>query len=88
MAGDWLRFALRANPVVCRRDDPSGRTSPIRKHDVIMEALHPLPGAARSEQRSAVIQEQGLAWLAKQRGTAGFKVGGGIAIDGYPQHAI
>ena len=82
-AGDRLAFSLRANPVV-RRRDPSRRRS--TKHDVVMDALRAHPAGERAERRLDMVREQGLAWLERQAGKAGFAIRpNGVQIDGYEQ---
>ena len=84
--GDRLRFSLRANPVV-RRRDPSRRRS--TKHDIVMDALHPRPEGERADYRHAAMQEQGFAWLERQGAKAGFMVHAGeVRVDGYDQHRV
>ena len=84
-AGDRLRFSMRANPVVRRRDSLRGRSV---KHDVVMDALRSFQGT-RPEYRQVAIREQGVAWLARQAGKAGFAIQPDeIGIDGYRQHQV
>ena len=84
VAGDRLRFSLRANAVV-RRAGPNGRSA---KHDVVMDALR-RSAEARGETRLEVVRERGFAWLAAQGQSAGFDVAkDGLQIDGYQQHSI
>ena len=86
-AGDRLRFSLRANPTVRKSREPGRRNA--RRHDVVMDALHPLPDGTRAERRLAVVREQGFAWLAKQGGKAGFEIRQEeLLCDGYRQHRI
>ena len=84
--GDRLRFSLRANAII-RRRDPARRRSV--KHDVVMDALRLLPRGERAARRLAVMQEQGLAWLARQSAGAGFEFRPSeVGVDGYDQHRI
>lgn len=84
--GDCLRFSLRANPVI-RRRHPSHRRSV--KHDVVMDALRAHPKGERAAHRTAIMREQGLAWLDRQGANAGFTIrSDGVATDGYDQHRI
>ena len=84
--GDRLRFSLRANPVV-RRRDPSRLRSV--KHDVVMDALRSRPSGERAEYRQMVIREQGLKWLERQAEKSGFAVRPDrLEIDGYRQHEV
>ena len=85
-SGDRLRFSLRANPVV-RRRDPSRRRSV--KHDVVMDALRSCEEGERAGYRRAAMQEQGLAWLERQGEKAGFTIRSGeVGVDGYDRHRI
>lgn len=90
--GDRLRFALRANPVVTRKD-AQGRP---RRHDVVMDALHRAgiaPGA-RAERRWEVLQGAARAWLEERGARHGFRLvadGEGrplLRIDGYDQRVV
>ena len=84
--GDRLRFSLRANPVV-RRRNASGRRS--AKHDVVMDALHPHPEGERAHHRYTAIEEQGFAWLKRQAAKAGFLVDSNeVNVDGYEQRRV
>ena len=83
--GDRLGFALRANPVV-RRRDPGRRRSV--KHDVVMDALRN-SRIDRAGQRLSAVREQGFAWLERQGRKWGFEVAPDyVRIDGYEQHRI
>ena len=90
--GDRLRFSLRANPVVTRKDT-EGR--PCR-HDVVMDALQRrgIGSGARAEHRWPVLQEAGRAWLERQGERSGFRLvidGEGrpaLRVDGYDQRVI
>ena len=85
-AGDRLRFSLRANPVV-RRRNPACRRSV--KHDVVMDALRSRPSGERAEYRHAAIHKQGLEWLERQADKAGFAIrASDVGIDGYRQHRV
>lgn len=80
-AGDRLRFALRANPVVAL---PGARGQRGRRADVVMHKLHAVPrGEARAAAREAIIPEAGRAWLAKQGDRHGFAPEGEVGVDGY-----
>ena len=84
VAGDRLRFSLRANAVV-RRAGSDGRSA---KHDVVMDALR-RRAEARAETRLEVVRERGFAWLTAQGQSAGFDVAAEeLQIDGYQQHSI
>lgn len=85
--GDRLRFSLRANPTVRKRNDPGQRHAP--RHDVVMDALHPLPSGSRVERRIVAIREEGLQWLARQGGKAGFEIREDeLQCEGYRRHRI
>ena len=84
--GDRLRFSLRANPVI-RRRRPSNRRSV--KHDVVMDALRCHARGERAPHRFAAVQEQGLAWLARQGLKSGFEIRSAeVVVEGYDQHRI
>ena len=86
-AGDRLRFSLRANPTVRKAKDPEQRHAP--RHDVVMDALHPLTDGSRAERRMAAIRERGFDWLAKQGCKAGFEIREEeLLCEGYRQHRI
>ena len=81
--GDRLRFSLRANPVVRRRDPARHRSV---KHDVVMNALRSHSNGDRAAHRRATVWEQGLAWLERQGGSAGFAFDPKyVRVDGYEQ---
>ena len=61
-ASDRLRFSLRANPTRRKRKGPADRHAP--RHDVVMDALYPLPVGTRADRRMVAIREEGLRWLA------------------------
>ena len=83
--GDRLGFALRANPVV-RRRDPGRRRSV--KHDIVMDALRKSK-IDRAGQRLSAVREQGFAWLERQGRKQGFEVAPDcVQMDGYEQHRI
>lgn len=76
-AGDRLACLLRANAT------RTVKTGSGKKHrDVVMEALHPVPKAARAAQRDSIAQEQGARWLEGQGARAGFDVAQ-AGITGY-----
>lgn len=84
--GDRLRFSLRANPVIRRRDRSRRRSV---KHDVVMDALRSHPEVSRGVYRRAAIQEQGFAWLERQGTKAGFTVRcNEVSVISYDQHRI
>lgn len=85
-AGDRLRFSLRANPVVRRRDAARKRSF---KHDVVMDQLRASPKGMRGGHRFEAINQSGFAWLEQQGNRSGFKVhANDVKVDGYRQHRI
>ena len=84
--GDRLRFSLRANPVIRRRDLSRRRSA---KHDVVMDGLRSSPKGDRADHRRVAMQEHGFAWLERQGAKAGFRVRSGeVGVDGYDRHRI
>lgn len=83
---DRLAFALRANATRSVRPDPDDRSASGRvrtKHrDVVMELLHPVPGAARlpadepstrPAMRAEMAQRAAAVWMAEQGARHGFE---------------
>lgn len=68
--GDRLSIVLRAN-ATRTVTETDGRK---RHRDVVMEALHPVPGAERAARRMELAQEAGARWLEGQGARAGFAV--------------
>lgn len=68
--GDRLAFVLRTNATRTVTEADGKK----RHRDVVMEALAPVPKAARAEARMALAQGAGAAWLAGQGARAGFRV--------------
>ncbi|PTV94069.1 CRISPR system Cascade subunit CasE [Rhodobacter aestuarii] len=64
--GTKLEFSLRANATRMKRGGA--------RVDVVMDALHTLPKDARAEERMALAQTEGMAWLSRQGEKAGFKL--------------
>ncbi len=84
--GDRIRFSLRANPVIRRRDPKRGRSV---KHDVVMDALRSHRKGERAGRRLAIVREQGLAWLQGQGSRTGFTIRPDeVRADGYDRHRI
>lgn len=79
-AGDRLRFALRANPVVAV---PGARGERGKRADVVMQKLHAIPPGDRAMARETIIPEAGRAWLARQGERHGFAPDGEVGVDGY-----
>ena len=84
--GDRLRFSLRANPVIRRRDLARRRSG---KHDIVMDALRLHTEGERAGHRRTAMDEQGFAWLERQGAKTGFMVhSNAVDVDGYDQHRI
>lgn len=90
--GDRLRFALRANPVVTRKD-AAGKP---HRHDVVMDAFLRAgigPGA-RAERRWEVLQSAGRRWLEACGQRHGFRLldageaASELRVDGYDQRVV
>ncbi|WP_444455334.1 type I-E CRISPR-associated protein Cas6/Cse3/CasE [Rhodobacter capsulatus] len=64
--GDRLSIQLRANATRMKRGGA--------RVDVVMDAMHGLPGAARADERMDIAQSEGAAWLARQGEKAGFRL--------------
>ena len=81
--GDRLHFVLRANPTVARRV-PGRRGA---RDDVVMHALHDLPGQRRGGRDAArpdLIRREGSAWLLRIGSRHGFEPDPArLAVDGY-----
>lgn len=80
---DRLHFVLRANPTVARR--VPGRRG--QRDDVVMHALHALPGRRQSDRAGArpeLIVREGAAWLIRLGQRHGFEPDPTrLAVDGY-----
>lgn len=72
--GQRLDFVLRANATRMKRDTR-------RRVDVVMDALHDLPGGTRAPERLAAASREGAAWLGRQGVAAGFRVEAAAASD-------
>jgi CRISPR system Cascade subunit CasE len=96
-AGDRLRFALRANPVVARKsgdDPPAGvRRARGKRVDVVMDALKSVAKTDRSArtgrafERDKLVESAGRKWLETQGQKSGFRLTDGalLEIGGYAQ---
>ncbi len=82
-AGDRLHFVLRANPTIARW--VPGRRGV--RNDVVMHALHALPGKRqgdRAKARPELIVQEGTAWLCRLGERHGFTPDPArLAVDGY-----
>ena len=86
-SGNRLRFSLRANPTVRKSREPGQRHAP--RHDVVMDALHPLSDGLRAERRMSAAREKGFDWLTRQGCKAGFEIRENeLLCEGYRQHRI
>ncbi|MCX7631284.1 MAG: type I-E CRISPR-associated protein Cas6/Cse3/CasE [Geminicoccaceae bacterium] len=91
-SGDRLRFTLRANPVVTRKDT-TGRP---HRHDVVMDWLQreAIPPGDRAERRREAIEKAACAWLEAQGERHGFALVRGpggrplLGADGYEQRVV
>ncbi len=85
-AGDRLRFSLRANPVVRRKDVKRRRST---KHDVVMDALRSFPTSERSLNRINTMRSAGVEWITRVGTRAGFKLfANDVSVDRYAQHRV
>lgn len=67
IAGDRLRFLLRANATVRHRGDP-------KRRDVVMDAIYALPRGERADARRTAEQDASRCWLDAQGAAHGFAV--------------
>lgn len=84
--GDRLAFTLRANATTARVSQGKARANGrIRGKpcDVVMDALHGVPRAARADARQGAVMEAGLGWLAAQGAKAGFTLSTPIHVVSY-----
>ena len=90
--GDRLRFALRANPVMGRKEalTPDERERRVRgkRVDVVMDALRAVPREVRRAMRDEIAAKAGEAWLVRQAATAGFRLARAPVVSGYAQIPI
>ncbi len=72
--GDRLRFALRANATVARKLAGAGAGDGVRgkRCDVVMDAIHDVPGGQRAGPRQAVLPEVAARWFSSQGEANGF----------------
>jgi CRISPR system Cascade subunit CasE len=81
-AGDWLRFDLRANPVVTRKTE--GGSS--RRHDVLMDAKRQ---TEKSEGFNEAINSAALQWLSVRAPEWGLALcEESVLTTGYTQHRL
>jgi CRISPR system Cascade subunit CasE len=92
-SGDRLAFVLRANPVISRKGEGSGKSSRGKRCDIVMNALHPLgrkaPSdvrgeSARAKARDELTQKSAETWLAAQGERHGFKLVADPEREGKP----
>jgi CRISPR system Cascade subunit CasE len=90
--GCRLRFSLHANPVVRRGTGearPSGNSFRVRKDDVVMHAIKPLPRGERAAARFDAIGDAGRAWLQNQGEKAGFHFDPAeVVVEGYTEAEV
>jgi len=80
--GDWLRFDLRANPVVARKQ----ATGNSRCHDVLMDAKRQ---TADEGKRNEAMEAAALAWLIKRAPEWGLSLReNSLMTAGYTQHRL
>jgi len=77
--GDRLAFDLRANATVSRGGAPDVRGKPC---DIVMDAIHRLPSAARAHARREVLDKVSSDWLSRQGERGGFDVCA-VEVTGY-----
>jgi CRISPR system Cascade subunit CasE len=82
VAGDWLRFDLRANPVVARKTEGGGS----RRHDVLMDAKRQ---AGKSDTRNEAMNAAALQWLIARAPEWGLALREeSVLTSGYTQHRL
>ena len=90
--GCRLRFSLHANPVVRRSTAearPGGNGFRVRKDDVVMHAIKPLPKGERAAARFDAIGGSGLTWLQRQGEKAGFRFDPAeVVVEGYAEAEV
>ena len=80
--GDWLRFDLRANPVVARK----GADGISRRHDVLMDAKRQ---AEKPDTRNEARDAAALQWLSARSPDWGLAVRlESVLTAGYTQHRL
>ena len=77
-AGDQLSFVLRANATRDKRQG-QGRSTRV---DVVMDLLHDLPQAERSNKRLALAGDAATEWMTRQGATKGFTLKH-LAVEDY-----
>jgi CRISPR system Cascade subunit CasE len=82
VAGDWLRFDLRANPAVTRKTEGGGS----RRHDVLMDAKRQ---AGKSDTRNEAMNAAALQWLVARAPEWGLALREeSVLTAGYTQHRL
>jgi CRISPR system Cascade subunit CasE len=81
-AGDWLRFDLRANPVIARKSADGSS----RRHDVLMDAKRQ---AAQSDKCNDAMNVAALQWLITRTPEWGLSLREeSVLTTGYTQHRL
>lgn len=81
-AGEWLRFDLRANPTVSRRQE--GRSS--QRHDVLMDAKRSLSNAGNMRE---AMERAAKDWLLRRAADWGLELREeSLLQDNYQQHRL
>lgn len=83
-AGDRLRFELRANATIARKQATGTRGV---RSDIVMHAIYDFPKGARAVQRHDAVQAAGRTWLMRQAESSGFRLPVDNA-DGDPDVAV
>lgn len=71
-SGQELVFALRANPVISRREEGPHGKSRVKRHSVVADFRQNLPPGERPS-GAEVVQRAGLAWLTARAEKNGFQ---------------
>lgn len=81
-AGDRLRFALRANATIARKDGAASRGKP---RDIVMNSLYDLSYEERAMRRRDLMESAGRVWLRSRGERNGFSIGegGDVQVTGY-----
>lgn len=87
--GQKLRFMLRANPVVTRKD-AAGKS---HRHDVVMDRKQSMDFRKTAPDRrpllADIVRDAGLDWLSGRSERCGFRIEPGhVRVDAYQQHRL